>query len=343
MTTAYITDERFAEHTLEGHPESAARLTAIGTALRERGLDQRLRHLTAVEAPAEAIAAVHSDRYLERLARTEMLSQPMMFELDTYVTPHSYAAVRLAAGATIRAVEAVLRGEARHALAAVRPPGHHATRTTGMGFCLLNNVAIAARYAVQVGGVRRVMIVDVDVHHGNGTQDIFYDDPSVLFVSSHQSPLYPGTGMIEETGQGAGIGYTVNIPLPPGTGDQGFERVYESIVLPVGERFAPELILVSAGFDAHWADPLANLCLSLTGFARLVRLVLSLAEAVCGGRIVFVLEGGYNLQVLGAGWANLARVLLGEAEIDEPLGAAHSVEPALDGLIERIRRIHKLT
>jgi acetoin utilization deacetylase AcuC-like enzyme len=211
-----------------------------------------------------------------------------------------------------------------------------------MGFCLLNNIAIAARHAQRAHGIAQVLIVDFDVHHGNGTQDALYDDPSIMFISTHQSPLYPGTGMIGETGYGAGTGYTLNIPLPPGVGDSGYTTVFDHIVLPAARCFDPQLILVSAGFDAHWADPLANMRLSLAGFSALTRSLITLAQELCAGRIVFVLEGGYNLQVLSHGWANIARALLGQPDGDDPIGAASGHEPALTALLDRVRHVHKL-
>lgn len=342
MATVYVTDARFAAHTLEGHPEHAGRLEAIERHFAREQLHTRLVMPSVTPAPYEALAAAHSAHYLADLEQTRALAEVAMLDPDTYVLPGSYEVARLAAGAVLTAVDAVLASEADNALAAVRPPGHHATRSTAMGFCLLNNIAIAARHAVRVHGLRRVLIVDFDVHHGNGTQDIFYDDPAVLYVSSHQSPLYPGTGMVDEIGVGAGVGYTLNIPLPPGAGDRAFEHVYRNIVVPAATRFAPDLILVSAGFDAHWADPLANMMLSLAGFDRLVRLLTGLAQELCAGRIVFVLEGGYHLEVLGAGWANVARALLGDAEVEDPLGVAHHREPDIETLVARIRRFHKL-
>ncbi len=343
MVTVYVTDERFAAHSMDGHPEFAGRLTAIVQELERSGLNAHLQCLEIEAATHAAITAAHTEKYVTRLAHTTELRGPIMFGLDTYVTPHSYAIARLAAGGVIGAVDAVMQSTAHNALAAIRPPGHHATPNTGMGFCLLNNIAIAARHAQTAYGISRVLIVDFDVHHGNGTQDVLYDDPSILFISTHQSPLYPGTGMIGETGQGAGTGYTLNIPLPAGVGNTGYATVFDEIVLPAARRFAPELVLVSAGFDAHWADPLANMRLSLAGFSTLTRQLITLAEEVCDGRIVFVLEGGYNLQVLSRGWSNVARALLGQADGDDPIGTAPGHEPSIDYILDRVRHIHKLT
>jgi acetoin utilization deacetylase AcuC-like enzyme len=265
-----------------------------------------------------------------------------LFGMDTYVTSQSYEIARLAVGGALRGVEAVVRGEVDSAIVAIRPPGHHATRTHGMGFCLLNNVAIAARCAQSTYEVERVLIVDYDVHHGNGTQDIFYTDPTVLYISTHESPLYPGTGTVRETGEDAGEGYTLNIPMPAGVGDEGYRCAFEQVVIPAAQRFRPDLVLVSAGFDAHWGEPLAHMRLSLAGYDGLARLLIDAAQDLCGGRIVFVMEGGYNLPVLAHGWANVTRALLGEGEGVDPLGPAPGKEPPVDGLVGRIRQLHKL-
>jgi acetoin utilization deacetylase AcuC-like enzyme len=342
MATVHVADSRYDAHTLHGHPEFAGRLVAIRRRLAEDGLTDRLVKLEAQPAADDSLLAVHTAGYLELLAATSQLEHTGMMGLDTYVTPGSFGIARLAAGGVLQVVDAVMSGEAENGLAAVRPPGHHATPSMGMGFCLLNNIAIAARHAQQRHGVERVLIADYDVHHGNGTQEAFYADPTVLYISTHQSPLYPGTGMIQDTGEDAGAGYTLNIPLPPGVGDQGYARVFEEVVIPAARRFAPELILVSAGFDAHWDDSLANMQLSLTGYDHLTRLLLALASDVCAGRIVFVLEGGYNLEALSYAWANVARALLGDRTCVDPLGPAPGSEPSVEPVTERIRQLHKL-
>ncbi len=342
VTTAYVTDERYAVHTLAGHPEHAERLASIQHRFREERLTRKLLNLDPRPAAQADLLAVHQPDYLEQLAQTAHLTGPAMWDADTYVVPRSYDTALLAAGGVLRVVDAVLAGEAANGLAAIRPPGHHATPGDAMGFCLLNNVAIAARYAQRVYGTPRVLIVDYDVHHGNGTQDAFYADPTVFYVSTHQSPLYPGTGKLEEAGQGEGLGCTLNIPLPPGTGDAGYARVFNELILPAARRFAPDLILVSVGFDVHWQDPLASMRLSLPGCDRLARFLIDEAASLCGGRIVFVLEGGYNLHALSYGWANIARALLGETEIGDPFGLARGAEPAIDQLVDRVKHIHKL-
>lgn len=340
MTTAYVYDKRFEVHTMEGHPEYAGRLVAVADQFDENGLNDQLLWLDVHPASYEAVAAVHTGEYLNRLEQASANKSPIMFGLDTYVTPQSYDIARLAAGGVIGVTDAVLRGEAENGLAAIRPPGHHALPSIGMGFCLLNNIAIAARYAQRELGVERILIVDIDVHHGNGTQDTFYFDPDVLFISMHQSPLYPGTGAIFETGAGPGEGATVNIPLPPGVGDQGYQRVYNEIVLPLAQRFAPQIVLVSVGFDAHWADPLANMRLSLSGYAQLFRKLIHMAGDLCAGKIVFVLEGGYNLRVLANGWSNLAYALLGSTKMVDSFGTTAGTEPDITQIVVQLKQLH---
>ncbi|MFP4321161.1 MAG: histone deacetylase [Anaerolineales bacterium] len=343
MTTAFFTDKHFAAHTQPGHPEHAGRLEAVVALLQDTGTWQRLAHLADVmPATDEQILAVHTARYLKTLAATANMQYGTYFGADTYLTPQSYNLARLAAGGTLAVVDAVLGGEAQNGIAAIRPPGHHATPQTGMGFCLLSNIAMAARHALARHGLQRVAIVDYDVHHGNGTQDCLYDDPRVLFISSHQAPLYPGTGAIGETGRSDGRGYTVNIPLPAATGDDAFATLYADFVRPILARYAPQLLLVSAGFDAHWVDPLAGLSLSLAGYDQLCRLMLQAADDVCEGKVIFVMEGGYDLQALSHGWLNIARRLLGDEALSDPLGLAPMAQDLPDGLLERLREQHRL-
>jgi acetoin utilization deacetylase AcuC-like enzyme len=341
MTTAYITDTRFAGHTLKGHAEYAGRLTAIQSVLDNHAIPARTLQLTPTPASDAQLKAVHSQDYLDLLAWTET-QKGLQLGPDTYVLPQSFGIAKLSAGAAIRGVDAVLTEEAANALVCARPPGHHAMPQTGMGFCLLSNIAIAARHAQSAYGLKRILIVDYDVHHGNGTQAIFYDDPSVLFISTHQHPWYPGTGTANETGTGEGKGATINVPLPAGVGNEGFKQVYEQIVWPAARRFQPELILVSAGYDAHWADPLGQLRLSLKGYDDLSRELMAMADALCGGKIVFVLEGGYNLESLSFGVLNLASALLGDSKVFDPLGPGKGDETAIAPLIQEIRQIHAL-
>jgi acetoin utilization deacetylase AcuC-like enzyme len=217
---------------------------------------------------------------------------------DTCISPDSYRVALLAVGGALLAVDQVVEGRPDNAFVALRPPGHHAERERAMGFCLFNNVAIAARYAQRRYGLKRVLIVDWDVHHGNGTQHTFEDDPSVLFFSTHQFPFYPGTGRTSERGTGAGLGYTLNVPLAAGCGDNEYRQVFEKILYPAAQAFEPQLVLVSAGFDAHRNDPLASMNVTEDGYAHMTSIVRDIAERYCEGRLVSLLEGGYNLEAL---------------------------------------------
>ncbi len=341
MPTAFHTDLIYTQHTLDGHPEHAGRLTAIISRLQELKLMERLISIAGREATHAELRRAHTQQHLELLEKLTKLGRPVMIGADTYALPESYQIARLAAGGLLQVTDVILNGEANNGLAAIRPPGHHATEAGAMGFCLLNNVAIAARYAQDQHGLERIAIVDFDVHHGNGTQDIFYDDPSVFYISSHQSPLYPGTGHINETGRGDGRGTTLNIPVSSHTGDDSFHNLYQHIVIPALERFQPQLLFISAGFDAHWRDPLANLELSLTAYANISRQLKMAADSICAGRVIFVTEGGYDLDALSFGIANVAHSLLGDDTIHDPLGpSGHDV--ATDSLLQRLRSIHEL-
>ena len=261
---------------------------------------------------------------------------------DTYTTRETWNCAREAAGAACVAVEAILDGTVKNALSLVRPPGHHAGYNSIEGFCLINNIAVAARHAQEKYGVQRIAIIDFDVHHGNGTQDIFYDDPSVLFISSHMfSPwFYPGSGGFAEFGRGKGMGWNMNIPLPPGVGDRGYERVFERIIEPAVEMFRPELILVSAGFDAHWRDPLAQMQLSIFGYAALCKRLIALAHRVCHGRAAFVLEGGYDIAVLGYSVENLLYAMLLRHHAVDPIGKSAESECEIDDLLVKLEQQH---
>jgi acetoin utilization deacetylase AcuC-like enzyme len=341
VSVAVVTHPDYKIHTLPDHPENAARLTAIETALAAAGLRERLTFLDPRPALPAQVLAVHTEDYYALLERVMAKAPGYLDMAPTYIVPESFRVARLAAGGAIRAVDAVLDGEASAAFALIRPPGHHAPPDRAMGFCLLNNIAIAARHA-QARGRGRVMIVDFDVHHGNGTQDAFYADPSVLFISTHQMGIYPGSGAASETGMGAGEGFTLNLPLPAGAGDRAFERIAAEVLAPAADRFQPKLLLVSAGFDAHWRDPLAGLQLSLTGYARLMRALQAIAARHCAGQMVLTLEGGYDLEALSGGVVTVLRTLLGDAEISDDLGPAPRAEPDLTATLVQIRARHGL-
>lgn len=344
MTTVYTTHPRYLDHDLSSHPEYAGRIEAVWQHLNDTGLAARMQSITPAPADTEHLLRVHTRSYLNELADiAKSIKQLVLINPDTYFGPDSYEIARLAAGGVIQAVEAVSRGDAGNALAVVRPPGHHATPDRAMGFCLLSNIAIAAAYARQTQAIERVLIVDYDVHHGNGTQDMFYADDGVLFISTHQYPFYPGTGALDETGTGRGAGTTINIPLPAGHGDPTFTAIYEQVIWPAARRFQPDIILVSAGFDAHFVDPLGGLRLSLAGYNHITRELVRMAENLCDGKIVFVMEGGYDLTALAHGIGNIAKALLGDTNYSDPLGDSPAPQRSPDqNLIDNIRRIHQL-
>jgi acetoin utilization deacetylase AcuC-like enzyme len=266
-------------------------------------------------------------------------------DADTVASPGSWEAALRAAGGLLEAVQRVCDGQLNNAFCAVRPPGHHATPTQAMGFCLFNNVAIAAAWLLSTGRARRVAILDYDVHHGNGTQDAFYDRSDVLYVSTHQFPLYPGTGHWRETGAGPGQGCTLNIAVPPGSGDEVYAAALEQIIEPAVRRYQPDFVLVSLGFDAFWDDPLASLRLSIGGaYTPLIQSALNLAVQLCGRRVVVALEGGYNLDALAHGGEMVCRLLMGDVPPPDPLGPPPSqlrlaeVQP----LLTAIRQLHGL-
>ncbi len=347
MTTIYATHPRYAEHDLPGHPECAERIRAVWRGLDESGLAARLQRLEVHALDADAALSVHTADYLALLrrvsARNSSTSTTTHLDPDTYAGPDALAIALLSAGGAVGAVDSVLDGAATNALAAIRPPGHHAMPSRAMGFCLLGNVAIAARHAQTRYGIERVLIVDYDVHHGNGTEAMFYDDPSVLYVSTHQYPFYPGTGAVTDVGAGRGEGHTVNVPLPAGSGDANYAAVFEQIIWPAATRFDPQLVLVSVGFDAYWADPLAGMRLTVNGYSHLAGEVIRMAQRFCQGHVVFALEGGYHADALRYGVSNVARLLLGEPPIDPPATQpGQRPEPDIDALLGRLQQLHGL-
>lgn len=309
--TGLVYDPQYLEHDMgHGHPESPDRLRAIVARLEQSGLMARLRRLTPRPAEDEWITHVHSPQYVDLLKQRRPTQGRVQLDPDTSMSPGSLPAAYLAAGGALAACDALMRGEVQHAFCAVRPPGHHAEQGRAMGFCLFNNVAIAARYVQKRHGLSRVLIVDWDVHHGNGTQHTFEDDPSLLFFSTHQYPHYPGTGRATEAGRGAGEGLTINVPMTAGEGDEDYIDVFERVLVPAADQFRPELVIISAGFDAHRDDPLANMALTEAGYAALTGIVAAIAARHSQRRILSCLEGGYNLTALAASVEAHVRALL---------------------------------
>jgi acetoin utilization deacetylase AcuC-like enzyme len=299
-------------HDTGTHPENPFRLVAIDQELQRQRLIDGRPAVTVTPATQEAVERVHDAGYVRAL-RGVAAGGGGWLDADTLVAPDSVDVALDAAGAAIAGVDAALSGQSDRSFALVRPPGHHATPARGMGFCLLNSVAIAAAHALSQG-LERILIVDWDVHHGNGTQDAFVESDRVLFCSIHQSPLYPGTGAATERGIGRGTGFTRNVPLPPGRGDREYLRAFDDQIAPLAEQYRPELVLISAGFDAHIADPIGGMRLSEAGFAALATRVVDLAVAApAGGKVVAVLEGGYDPAALGRSVAAVLRVLDGDA------------------------------
>ncbi len=339
--TVYTYDPFNLRHTLDGHPENFRRLETTWDLLQQDGILRKLSAVPSKAAPLESLLRVHTPQYIQRLEAASMFGGGRL-DSDTYIGSDSYQAARLAAGGLLSVVDAVMHRKADNGFALVRPPGHHALPYLGMGFCLLANVAIAARWAQDHHGAERVLIVDFDVHHGNGTQDIFLKDPSVLFFSTHQFPYYPGTGAADETGEGRAAGTTINVPFPAYVGDQGYLRAFREVLAPAARKYRPNLILVSAGYDAHWMDPLASMRLTITGYMALVQELMALADELCRGRLVFVLEGGYHLDVLSHSVLSTLRALSGSpTDPSDPYGQPRiGAERDVSSLLDRIKQLH---
>jgi len=293
-------DDVYLEHlTGEGHPECPERLTAIHSAMRREGIIEKCKRMEPREATIEEISLVHVKGYIDSVANANVPEGRLLYlDGDTPISKMSYYVARVAVGGLLNTIDYVIGG--KKAFAFVRPPGHHAERDRGMGFCVFNNIAIAARYAQKKRGIKKVLIADWDLHHGNGTQEAFYNDPSVLYFSTHQYPYYPGSGSLNEVGSGEGMGFTVNMPLPAGRNDGDYIAIFQEILKPIALSFSPELILVSAGFDIHHMDPLGGMEVTEDGFKGMAAILREIADTCCDGRLCFVLEGGYSLEGIPA-------------------------------------------
>lgn len=349
-------------HNKESHPECNSRVPAIIDALQKMKLTSGFQSTDIIElekfrpAKVEDIASVHESAYVSGLEKAmDQATEQGLILIEgsgpTYATSTTFQESLLAAGAGISLVDAVvaaskIRKDPPVGFALVRPPGHHAVPAGPMGFCVFGNVAIAARYAQRAHGLKRVFIIDFDVHHGNGTNDAFYDDPDIFFLSTHQDGSYPGTGKINQIGTGDGEGATLNLPLPGGSGDRAMRDVFDEVIAPCAQRFKPDIILVSAGYDAHVLDPLANLQFTTGTYYMLASNIQQLATDLCGGRCVFFLEGGYNLSSLSHSVADSFRAFIGEpslaAEFDNPAFLYEEPSKRVKEAIQRVKHIHSL-
>ncbi len=309
--TGIVVDRRYLDHDMGAyHPESPERLRYIYQMIEAEGFSQSCEQISSREATGEEIGMVHDGPYIERVASTE--GRSVQLDPDTATSPKSYLAAKLAVGGVINCVEEVLAGKINNAFALVRPPGHHAERDRAMGFCLFNNIAIGARWALEEGSRERILIVDWDLHHGNGTQHTFYSDPQILYFSTHQFPYYPGSGGLDETGTGEGEGFTVNVPLPVGQGDAEYQTIFKQLLKPIALEFKPEMVLISAGFDIYYGDPLGGMKVTPEGFSELTRILMEIADECCGGKVVISLEGGYDLEGLRDSVRMVLKALRGE-------------------------------
>ncbi len=310
-------------HAEYGHPERPERIKVIRKMLEAQGLWSETNLVDDLEVPMDILESIHSPQYLERLESTCQIGGRL--DMDTYSTPASWGLALQAVGGAIAIAKSVWRRESNRGFALTRPPGHHATIDRGMGFCLLNNVAIASEYLLQREGAQRLAIVDLDLHHGNGTQDIFWEREELFYFSTHQYPHYPGSGRLSEIGGGRGKGKTANFPMPPRSGDEAYRAVLDEAILPLIQQFQPDMILVSYGFDTHWRDPLGNILLSAEGYRGLIRKLVNYVDENCQGRIALFLEGGYDLDAATACTQGIVSALINQKWTD-PIGLSPTPE-----------------
>ena len=343
LKTGIVRDNRYLNHvTGDYHPESHHRLEVIYKMLEDEDIKGKFVEIIPRFATRKELEDVHLKDYVSKVAATE--GKPMvMLDGDTQTSPKSWEAAQLAAGGFLELIDSLMKKDIDNGFALVRPPGHHAEHDRGMGFCLFNNVAIGAKYAMAKYNLERILIIDWDLHQGNSTQHVFYDDPKVLYFSTHQFPYYPGTGSFEETGRGEGEGYTINVPLPPGQGDNEYEKIYLEILKPVTLEFMPQLILVSSGFDIYFKDPLGGMKVTPDGFAKMTKIIMELANRVCEGKALFILEGGYDLEGLKDSvkkalfeLSGLSDLFNGESVLDEHIDSSRA-----DSIIEKVKTAHR--
>ena len=336
--TGIVKDYRYLKHeTGHYHPESPRRLESIYKMLEAADMKGRFAEIAPRLASEEEIETIHLPSYYHMVAATAGKSHSYL-DPDTETSPESFEVAKLAVGGFLNTVDSVVKGEVKNAFAFVRPPGHHAEANRAAGFCLFNNVAIGAMHAIKKHGMKRVFIVDWDLHHGNGTQHSFYEDSRVLYFSTHQYPYYPGTGSVQEIGRGEGQGYTVNVPLRTGPGDAEYLKIFQKILKPVALEFKPDIVMLSAGFDIYFQDPLGGMQVTPQGFGRLTRVLMDVADTCCGGRFVITLEGGYHIEGLTQSIQVVLNEMVGATHI--PAAEMESVEskanPAIDSIIHAV-------
>ena len=343
MKTGIVKDPRYMEHNMgDFHPESPKRLEAI---YRMIDKDIKFPYLTIEPRTAteEEIQWVHTPSYVSAIKSTSG-KERVVLDPDTSTSARSYEVALLAAGGVLKAIELILKGKIQNGFALIRPPGHHAEASRAMGFCLFNNVAIGAQYLLKKHGHKRILIMDWDLHHGNGTQNSFYDRNDVLYFSTHQFPHYPGTGHWREIGEGKGEGFTINIPLSSGKTNSDYLYIFEKILSPIADKFQPDFILVSAGFDIYEGDPLGGMQITAEGFGALANALLRLADKHCKNRILFTLEGGYNLQGLSEGSREVLLQLSGQkTKPDIPANATPDTQRELQPVFEHLKKFYSIT
>lgn len=343
IRTGIVKDDRYMDHVaMDYHPESSQRLKVVYDMLLEPDMAGRFTEIPPRLATKEELQWIHVPSYVELVASTARRPYTML-DPDTYACSKSFETARLAVGGNLAAVDEVMEGRVKNAFAFVRPPGHHAEANRAMGFCLFNNVAIAAEYALRKYKLRRAIIIDWDLHHGNGTQHSFYERPDILYFSTHQYPYYPGTGQVGETGSGPGKGFTVNVPLAIGPGDAEYVMIFEEILEPIALEYRPEIVFVSAGFDTYFQDPLGGMKVTPYGFANLAKIILDFAERTCDGRVVFVLEGGYHLEGLRDSIREVLKAMRGDLLAQgRDKGIRKNIDPRLvDGITKKVKETHK--
>jgi len=337
--TGIVKDDLYKKHDMGSfHPECPERLEVIYKMLAEPDMSNRFTLIPPREATEEEITAIHNPEYYSRIADTARGKGITPLDPDTSACPYTFPAAKLAAGGLLALIEAIQNGTVENGFALIRPPGHHAEKNRAMGFCIFNNVAIAAVKLIKDYNLNRILIVDWDLHHGNATQHSFYNNPQVLYFSTHQYPYYPGTGSFEEVGEGEGKGYTVNVPLRPGAGDDEYITIFKEILQPLAKEFRPDFILLSAGFDTYYQDPLGGMRVTPKGYAALTRLLLDTAHQHCQGKLAITLEGGYSLEGLRD---SVKTVLLELSEGSITKLNLQKTPSSIDYAIKRVKEVHK--